>query len=331
MASAKVRVYITIDTETSLGGAWRNPAYPPLPLDRTIFGIHGSRSYGIPLIMDILEERGFRGTFFTEVFCSYALGGEEVRRVFRLIRQRGHDAQLHLHPIYRFYRDRAAGGPAREIDLMHQLSPDEQRELIREGVTLFGDLNGQPPRAYRAGCYGASEVTLQALRENGVEIDSSYNMAYLGSTCGFRARSLNAPVVIEGVYEFPVTVFSVSGTSGYKPLEISAVSVGEILNTIRGLAIAGCRDVVLSLHSFSLLKNRGLRYDRYRPDQIVIQRLRRLCAALSEAGSEVEVRTLGEVDLGSVPVPQPQVVPSAGWARPAMRKLVQGVNRISWL
>jgi len=303
----------------------------PLPLERPVFGKYGSRFYGIPLIMDILEEHQLRATFFTEVFCAYVLGHEEVAKVLRLIRERGHDAQLHLHPTYRFYRDFLAGQPRRETDLVYQLTAEEQRDLIGEGVHLFRELSGHLPRAYRAGCYGGSEITLQALRENDVKIDSSYNLAYLGYTCGFQAQGLNAPVVMEGVQEFPVTVFRVAGSQGYKPLEISAVSVKEILMTMRGLQNAGCRDIVLVLHSFSLLKNLGVRYDHYRPDHIVIRRLRKLCAALAELKDEVEVAVLGEADGHSTLPPQPQFIPSAGWLRPAMRKIVQGVNRFPWL
>jgi len=314
-----------------MGGAWGNPAYAPLPLDRPVFGKYGSRFYGIPLIMDILEEHGMRATFFTEVFCAYLVGHGEVEKVFQLIRERGHDAQLHLHPAYLFYRDFLAGQPRREIDLIFRLLPDQQRELIRKGVTLFRDLSGKLPRAYRAGCYGASEITLQALRENGVEIDSSYNLAYLGSTCGFKVKSLNAPALIEGLHEFPVTVFRVPGTPGYKPLEISSVSVKEITATIRSLLQSGCRQAVLSLHSFSLLKNRGIRFEHCRPDHIVIHRLQNLCAALSELSAEIAVDVLGETDLGSIRLPQPQVVPSLGWVQPSMRKFVQGVNRLPWL
>src|ERR1051326_5303371 len=115
MPSDKVRVYFTIDTETSLGGAWRNGS-GPLPVTRTIFGENGSGCYGVPLIMDILEQHHFRGTFFVEVFCSYLLGKEEVGRVFQCIRKRGHDVQLHLHPVQRFYHDFLQGGGRREQD-----------------------------------------------------------------------------------------------------------------------------------------------------------------------------------------------------------------------
>lgn len=330
MKSEKSRVYITIDTETSLGGAWRNPQYAPLGVDGPIFGTYNSRGYGIPLIMDILEEHGFRGTFFTEVFCSYVLDPAEVSRVFRYIQDRGHDVQLHVHPIYRFYRDMRSGRPPRQVDLMFQLSPSEQQDFIGEAVSLFQQFSGCRPRAFRAGCFGASEATLRALRDNGVEIDSSYNLSYLDRTCGFRVRPLNAPTVIDGIHEFPVTVFRVAGCSGFKPLEISAVSVAEILAAIQSLRKAGCYDVVLLLHSFSLLKNLGVRFDNYRPDSILIQRMRNLCASLSDRRDEIEVAVLGKMDLTAVSMQQPQFIPSNGWLRPCVRKIVQGVNRLSW-
>src|SRR5437879_6282128 len=132
-----MRVYFTIDTETTLGGAWQNGSAQPLSLERTVFGEIGSGSYGIGLIMDILEEHGFSGTFFVEVFCSYLLGLDPVAAVFDYIAKRGHDAQLHLHPAYRFYWEFLNGGPRREIDLFFQLPAEDQHNLIRDGVELF--------------------------------------------------------------------------------------------------------------------------------------------------------------------------------------------------
>jgi hypothetical protein len=296
-----------------------------------VFGTIGSCEYGIPLIMDILEEHNFRGTFFTEVFCSLFVGSDEIAKVFRVIQERGHDCQLHLHPVFCFYRDYRNGKPRREMDLMCQLSPQEQYDFISEGVRLFREFSGVAPRAYRAGCYGGSEATLAALRDNGIVIDSSYNLAYLGQTCGFQTPGLNAPVLINSVYEFPVTVFCVPGTSGYKPLEVSAVSVSETLAALRALHNVGCSDVVLVLHSSSLLKNSGLRFENCTPDTIVIRRFRKLCMELARLRDEVDVRTMGDLDLNSIPAPQPQVVPMLGWFQPAVRKMVQAVNRIPWV
>jgi hypothetical protein len=330
MAADKVRVFFTVDTETSLGGAWRN-GRGPLPVARTIFCENGHGTYGVSLIMNILETWGFRATFFIEVFCSYLLGAEEVGRVFDSIRKRGHDVQLHLHPVQRFYRDFLQGQGRREQDLMFQFPAEEQRALVREGVELFRQFTGAPPRAFRAGCYAASEVTLRALRDNGVFIDSSYNLASLDRTCGFRERPLNAPQVLEGVHEFPVTNFSSAGDGNYKSLEISAVSVWEILATIRLLKESGCRDIVLVFHSFSFLKNRDVRFEKARRDRIVIHRFRRLCAELAQMRDEIEVAVLGEVDLAHVRTSQSHSVPSLGWFRPAVRKVVQGINYLPWI
>ena len=71
MATGKMRVYFTVDTETSMGGAWQNSQYSPLPLERSMLGLYNSRFYGIPLLMDILDEHGFRATFLRK--CSAAI------------------------------------------------------------------------------------------------------------------------------------------------------------------------------------------------------------------------------------------------------------------
>jgi peptidoglycan/xylan/chitin deacetylase (PgdA/CDA1 family) len=326
----KIRVYFTVDTETSLGGAWRN-ALGPLPVSRTMLGQNGSGSYGVPLIMDILEQYGFRATFFMEVFCSYLRGATEVCDVFDCIQKRGHDVQLHLHPVQRFYRDFVDGQGRREQDLIFQFSPEEQRDLIGEGVALFRKFSGVAPRAFRAGCYGASEITLWALRENDIVIDSSYNLAYLDRTCGFRERLLNVPRVMEGVYEFPVTNFQSVRAGAYKNLEISAVSVREIMETIRLSKKSGCRDFVLVFHSFSFLKNRDVRFEKARPGRIVTQRFRRLCEELAKMHGEVEVCVFGDLDLARVNPGQPNVIPALGWFPQIMRKAVQGIDYIPWI
>ena len=214
---------------------------------------------------------------------------------------------------------------------MFEFPAEEQRQLLQEGIGLFRQFRGKAPRAFRAGCYGASEVTLQALRENGVPIDSSYNLSFLDRSCGFRRRPLNAPVVLEGICEFPVTNFNSGSSGSYKPLEISAVSVAETLATLRHMREAGCADAVLVFHSFSFLKRRGIRFEKARPDGIVIHRFRTLCRELSRMRDEVEVCVLGDVDLARVQFPQPQVIPPLGWLRPAIRKAIQGFDRIPWV
>ena len=327
----KSRVYFTVDTETSMGGAWRNSAAGPLPLDLSVFGALGSKQFGIPLLMDILDRHGFRGTFFTELFCGYVLGFQEIERVLSYILRRGHDAQLHLHPVYWHYRNYLRGGPKCPKDLMWDRSTEEQEQLIGEGVNLFRQFTGSVPRAYRAGCYGASETTLEVLGRHGIEIDSSYNLCFLDQTCHFECRPLNGPKRIAGLVEFPVTNFRVDFHSGYKPLEVGAVSVAEIISTIRSLRRAGCLDVVISLHSFSFLKNLESGGGKCRPDRLVIRRFDKLCRTLAGLTEEVECAVLGEARLPRADYPQSDFVPTVGWRLPFSRKLVQGLNRVPWI
>src|SRR5262249_6266601 len=114
--TAIVNVYITIDAECSLGGAWENPRWRPVGADRAVMGLIGSKCYGIPLIMDILEEHGLRGTFFTEVCARDVVNTSDLDAAYRSIRDRAHDAQLHLHPVFHFY-NRVAQGRTKPIDL----------------------------------------------------------------------------------------------------------------------------------------------------------------------------------------------------------------------
>src|SRR5260370_36165628 len=108
-----VRVSFTVDTECSVGGGWENPRQKPVQPERAILGKIGSEYYGIPRIMDILEKYDLRGTFFVEVFAGLNGMQEELARACAQIVQRGHDVELHLHPIQYYYRKREDG----ELDL----------------------------------------------------------------------------------------------------------------------------------------------------------------------------------------------------------------------
>jgi len=130
-----VNVYITVDTECSLGGAWENPNWKPVGAERAILGRIGREQYGIPLIMDILEEHDLRGTFFTEVFARDVVDQSELDEAYTAIQKRGHDAQLHLHPVFHYFHLVAQGLISREnlpphMDLIGGLSFEKQLELL---------------------------------------------------------------------------------------------------------------------------------------------------------------------------------------------------------
>lgn len=327
-------VYLTVDTECSMGGAWNSPGVAPVSPDRAILGRAGAHRYGTPLIMDILEAHGLRGVFFAEMFASAVVGDGPLAEAYQEIRARGHDVQLHLHPVFHYYAalERGRIGAAQvpsPIDDIGTRPLDAQLGLIEEGLAIFRRLLGKRPAAFRAGNYAASDTTLAALDKLGIRYDSSFNAAYHGTSCLSRGpRSINSPWESGSLWEVPVTVFTTGagGLRGMKPLEISAVSFLEIRKVLEQAERLGMGTVTMILHSFSLFKAADSQLSRLRPDRLVIHRLRRLCGFLAEHRARFRVRTFAEA-------PEPRVdpagigVPHLGTLLPAGRRVLQALNR----
>jgi peptidoglycan/xylan/chitin deacetylase (PgdA/CDA1 family) len=327
-------VYLTIDAECSMGGAWNSPGTEPVPPERAILGRAGPHRYGTPLIMDILEAHGLRGVFFAETFASEVVGDGPLAHAYQEILARGHDVQLHLHPVFHYYASLEHGRIAPSevpypIDDLGARSLDVQLELIGEGMATFRRLLGRSPVAFRAGNYEASDTTLTALGRLGIRYDSSFNAAYQGTSYRIsNPGSVNSPWEAGPVREIPVTVFSTGAGrfSALKPLEISAVSFLEIRKVLEQAERLGLGTVTMVLHSFRLFKTADAQFTRLRPDRLVIRRLRRLCRFLTDQRGRFRVRTFSEA-------PEPRVdrpgagLPSMGTLLPSARRLLQALNR----
>jgi hypothetical protein len=333
-----VDVYITVDTECSLGGAWENPRRKPVGAGPAVLGRIGSHFYGIPLIMDILEEHGLRGTFFTEVLVRDLLSDSELAEAYAPIRQRGHDAQLHLHPVFYYYHQVSQGLLRRgdlppRMDLIGGLPFDTQVELLKKGCSIFQEIFGSMPSAFRAGCYGASMSTLDALGKVGIPYDSSFNAAYLDDSCLMGPReATNTPWRNGSVWEIPVTTFETGAGSmrGLKPLEVSAVSLRELQGVLGQAERLGQGTAIVMLHSFAFLKRADVQFQKMRPDHLVIRRFRKFCNFLERNKDRFRVMTFSEIskpteNASRIPLPR------MGVLVPAARKLVQAANRIYWV
>src|SRR5690348_7357429 len=110
-----MNVYFTVDTEASMGGAWRYPERRPIPADRHVFCRIGGQDFGIGRIAEILRRYGFRATYFVETLATLVNGGADTRSIFDFLLGCDEDVQLHIHPTYRFYAEalasRQAGRP----------------------------------------------------------------------------------------------------------------------------------------------------------------------------------------------------------------------------
>jgi hypothetical protein len=275
----KVNVFITIDTEHSIGGAYRDPELKPVGNEKRIFGKINGKEYGIPMMMDIAERYGIPLSFFVETLNQSYFGQSQTREVCQYIMKRGHDVQLHLHPTFLNFEEKIPAS-GKYSDNMCAYDLDFQTELIRRGKSALTDYCGRPPIAFRAGNFAANINTLRALRANGLLIDSSYT-AHCNAIC----KDLhNDAFGIEGIWELPITNF-VENTflrgKRFKPLDLNSVSFAEMRSVLYQSGIGhGPANITILLHSFSFIKAKDLQYRECTVNNQAIQRFERICRYL---------------------------------------------------
>jgi len=290
----RVNVFITVDIEPSIGGAFRNPNLRPVGTEKRIYGRVGNRYYGIPLIMDIADQYNIPLTFFVEVLNKYFFGEEETKEVCQYIISRGHDVQLHLHPNYLNFL-KADRQKLHFSDNISDYNFRSQVDLIREGKDLLLGYGVRSAVAFRAGNYGANGDTIKALRQNAFLIDSSYNLGNPRCT-KIVGRKINDVTNLGGVWEFPITCFIESvpfRQKRFKPLDINGVSFQEIESVLNKAHLNGPQNITIILHSFSFLNTYDLQYAKVKPRWRVIERFKKLCQFLSKKSSAFEPKTLG--------------------------------------
>ena len=248
MPHPSLTVIITIDTETP---------QPQLLSGRCtanrMRGEEPDRLFGTPLIMDLLEARGLRGSFFVNVYEYKRFGEETIASICAEITDRGHDVELHTHPVW-------YGDPSRES--MWEYSLDEQTEIVRHGMERIEAWTGVPPVAHRAGAYSADRNTLRALTRNGIPVDAS---AFFGHPNCRIPGVRNRITPVESIIEVPVTGFFRCHGFRLGPLwiprsrtfiktDVDWASPTELERFIEEARVKDLRVMTLFLHSYTLME-----------------------------------------------------------------------------
>lgn len=329
-------VYITVDVECSMGGAWRNPSLHPVPPSRAMMGEYGNQQLGLPLIADILCGNGVAGTFFVEAFTEEQGFQGQTEGICQYLLDRGQDVQLHIHPNHKHFALHQKGLPYPFTDDMADLSAEQQTALLAEGCQRLARWTGVAPVAFRAGNMAASEAVLPQVSAAGLRIDSSYCFPFAGGQCRFRPEEpYNGTKWYGDVLELALSGFYQPPWPGLKParpLDVVGTSFEECRDGITRICQAGAEAVVI-LHSFSLFKVRSVQYDGGRLNRIVARRFRRLCEWLAEHKDEFPARTcrqLAEAIGRGQYTAKAVTPPRLSGPRALVRSAVQAVNRYYW-
>lgn len=200
-APGEVLFLFTSDTEVHL--RWMAEPDGRRGIQEQIFGRFEGEQVGIELQMRLLDEQGFKGTFFVDVLAEYQFGEGSLAPVFEAILSRGHDVQLHLHPSphLRFASDERL---QRLSTATYRDDPAMFRAALELAIERFEQRSGRLPVAYRAGAYRIFTSHFPILRELGIVLDSSVNPFKNCNVPPWLAAATQ-PEWIEGVLEVPVT------------------------------------------------------------------------------------------------------------------------------
>jgi hypothetical protein len=339
-----MNVYLTIDTEHSIGGAWTFPGkMHPVPAERRIFCRIGGKDYGIGWLCDELAARNLRATFFCEVFGALVFGKDDTRSWVQYLVQRGQDVQLHTHLNFFYYAQHLAapGSVRKRTDNIADLEAPARAELLQQACELFRYAAGTDPVAYRAGSWCANRALLADLEKIGVKLDCSFNPTArdAGSFPG-ETMQINLLHREGGIWELPLTAVRQTLPephlpSRMRPFDVVSLSSWEMRKALDASHEAGVEHVVVVLHCFSGVKHKDAEYYGMRPNHVVRHRLRMLLNYL--AGNRDRFRVSTCADLASeLARDQHQhagsgEIPNLGFIHPLARKAVQVVNSFYWV
>ncbi|HEY8814171.1 MAG TPA: polysaccharide deacetylase family protein [Candidatus Dormibacteraeota bacterium] len=233
--SYPLTLFVTVDVEDS---------YFDRPILMTGDGI--GREFGVFGILDELDVRRLRGTFFVNVYEADRQPAGVVRSVVQEIAARGHEVGLHAHP-----------SPTMDTyqKPLFRLSQESQAEVLRHGVDLIAHWTGTPPTSFRAGGYALNDDTFAALEDVGIAVDSS---CFFPSPNNHNTRlTVNAVAMAGSVIEVPVTtVLRLNGDERLeaRKLDIDWLSVDALAATLDALVGQGVDFAMFMMHSFSFIE-----------------------------------------------------------------------------
>ena len=242
---SNTKIIITIDTEVGEKAKFVKDGF-----EKFVMGKIGNEYYGVPKIVEILDEFGFKAEFFVDIYEYKFFGEGKYKNLCKTLHENGHGVQLHTHPSYAYDIHRIN---------MYEYSLEEQIKIVAEGKELIKKWTGEYPVAHRAGNYGANNDTLTALKENNIKIDSSFFNRQ--KNCKIQLSTVNNPIFYNGVLEVPITVIKrhpkllgipIPIKTNWAKLDINWLNYQELKKAILSLSYK-CNCIVCFLHSSSFI------------------------------------------------------------------------------
>jgi peptidoglycan/xylan/chitin deacetylase (PgdA/CDA1 family) len=294
----------TCDVECSIGncGTREAPLFRPWPTETWIWGrLPGiEQEWGLGRLMDQLDRRGIKGTFYVSAFENHYHDDRVVGRVAAGVEERGHEAGVHTHCAWKGFRDDRSFDLSRGYHLRDSIADHSaavQRELLEEAVASLRRWTGRAPKSFRAGNFGADGTTLSLLADLGITSDSSRNAA-VGSLRDFPSE--NAARETLGLLEVPATSFQAltSPRRLIRFVDPSNMTLAEARSVFDQVARLDIGTLVLVTHSFQYLSPGHVAGEQVAPHPRIVARVGRILDLLvhDDRFAFTTMRELAEMD-----------------------------------
>jgi hypothetical protein len=315
-------VFFTVDVEIWCNGWLNIDEKFPDSFRKYIYGSTSKGDFGLPYQLRILKDHGLTGVFFVEPLFSRRFGSQPLAEIVGLLNESAQEVQLHLHTEWvDEAREPLLIGVQAKRQHLRYFSLEEQTILIDTGASLLKNAGAGNINAFRAGSFAFNANTLSALAANGIRLDSSYNASMFGPDSGVMpGTTVVEPVECRGVYEYPMTVFS-DGTGSLRHAQLTACSYKELEGLLWQAVKTGRSSFVILSHNFELL-NQAMN----RPDDVVVDRFRKLCSFLDKNRDHFRVRGFQELEPKPAQL-QPLPLTSPIWKTGA-RMVAQAYRRV---
>ena len=331
----KLRVFLTIDTEFSIGGAFKAPqTVQPIDAQNLWCYVNG-RSEGLGHVLDTFAAHGVRATFFVEALQAAYFGDLPMGEVAQHIADAGHDLQLHLHPAWTYFDDpqwQQRLALVQPNDDLHGCDVDQLVAWMQRGIATFSRWGLPEPVALRTGNLMVDRNVYRAMAQVGLKVAS--NIARAVFEPDEAALRLNAGIHhIEGIVELPVLTYAdlkLGAHTHRKALTITGSSQAEARCLLDRAHAVGAPSVVLLTHCHEFVK--GDMRGALAPDRINQRRLDDICRYLRDNADRFDVTTMDQMTTwpqDSVPPEDPLLSVPLRFA--AMRLVQNTLNELNFI
>lgn len=333
----KTKVFLTIDTEFSIGGTFADPKQNHPVGTQAVYCRIGSKSHGLDLLLNVFREFDIAATFFVEALNVNYFGDEPMCGVAKAIAAAGHDVQLHLHPCWTYFKNpdwRNLLEVSPPSDHMHSRSLGQLVSWMQEGIQTFERWGVGRPAALRTGSMMADRTVYRAMEDVGLGLASNLGLAMYRPLAP-ELHIYSGIQRIGKVLELCVTTYAdmnVFGRRHFRSLTITGASWGETRALLLAANAAGVGTIVLLTHPFEFVKYSRPDFEDLRPNGINQDRLLRLCNFIRDNPERFEATTFRSLHdhPGDVQTSE-NIVLDVPIRHTLSRMALNSLNNMSWI